>query len=657
MLILNSTKIKMKYKLIYIVSLVLCFNTYVKLQASTPTTAPYYGTAAYPFWGKYVKTPFSAISAATWINTDAVVVGWDWSLPKFVKVPKKSTFSLLRNSGLNQTKLNALTKPTFDCKATVAHWVNWKDLEPTKDNFTFTQLIANINLCYSKGYSSIVRIHSSATDFAPTWVNTVEGAPILPKETGAKMQNYDVRDPRFHARYLKLVEAIGKSGIPHMKEVVGLYVGYASPSLGDEGIGPYPNTLTGNDTVQHVIERLDAWANITTGIRDKVFMGGLSNYGIGKGFGIRRGFVEMYLYQIPNSDIGQLMDANKYLYVDETNPIISKNLFHGEENEEYDEKWATAENDFRYGTSTESFPYRFFTSNLRMLQMRCNEVLNYEQSLNPQMTAWIGQELGRTVDEAPDVWSFLRESYLKSSGGIPVKNFERWLFQRDAPGYTTTSAIQINQSIQMWMVQSGKYYDYIAREGKKIGFNIDKNWTGVKDSVAFKISVMDYNAGTLNLKYSNGTELLTLTKPLLGDSLLKTYTFFVKDYKNGANIGGKFDFTLEAGDDTKSLVVSFVRVVQAGTINQATSIPEIANESTISVFHNKSLNTITVSSKNLIKNVAIFNIQGQKVKWSTAFGNQHFLSCSNLASGVYIIQVTDLQRTIAQKKIIVSSTH
>lgn len=565
-LILEFMKQPMKSIQMFLIYFILFFYASFEIHATqnafTPTTAPYYGTAAYPYWGKYIKTPFSSVQAASWVNTDGVIVGWDWSLPSFVKAPKKSTFSLFRNFGLNATNLNALTKPNFVCKPTVAHWINWKDLEPTKDNFTFTALISNIRLCYSKGYSSIVRIHSSAIDFAPTWLNTQEGAPILPKLAGAKMQNYDVRDPRFHARYLKLVEAIGKSGIPQMKEVVGLYVGYASKSLGDEGIGPYHYTLTGNDTVQHVIERLNAWANITVGVRDKVFMGGPSNYGMGLGFGIRRGFVEMYLYNIPNNDIGQLMDANNYLYVDETNPIISKNLFHGEENEEYDEKWATAANDFRFGTSTESFPYRFFTSNLRMLQMRCNEVLNYEQSLNPPMTAWVGQELGCTVDEAPDVWCFLRESYLKKPL-TPVKNFERWLFQRDALGYETTPAVKIEQAIKMWMVDPEKYYDYIAREGKKIGFKIDKNWQGVKQPLAFKVSLFDHNLGTLNLKYYNGKKTVTLSKSLKGDNLLKTYTFFVSDFKPGGKIGENFDFSLEAGTNTKSIVVSIVRVIQA----------------------------------------------------------------------------------------------
>lgn len=67
--------------------------------------------------------------------------------------------------------------------------------------------------------------------------------------------------PEFHSRYIKFIKALGESGIPQMEEVKGLFLGDASPSNGDEGIGPFPEgNAEGNDTVQHVIKRIDAWA-------------------------------------------------------------------------------------------------------------------------------------------------------------------------------------------------------------------------------------------------------------------------------------------------------------------------------------------------------------------------------------------------------------
>ncbi len=537
----------------------------VPAQSQAISSVPQYtGTEKYPYWGLYQQTPMNEVRAAVWIEQDSVINNWDWSLPSFIPPPQKSTFTLLR-TGITDKRLKKLTSPNFPCKPSVAFWINWKDLEPTEGVFTFQPLISNIKLAHEKGYQSVVRIHSSATIFAPDWVKNLG----IPTEAGKKVTNYAVSHPEFHSRYLKLVNALGKSGIPNMPEVAGLYAGYASNSYGDEGIGPHhgADSAEKNDAEIHVKERLEAWAKITKGVETKVFLGGPSNYGLSLGFGVRRGFVEMYLYHIPDDEIGQKLDENNYLYIDEANPLIAKNLFHGEENEEYGPDWATEKSNFRFGKTTESFPYRYFTANIRLLQMRCNELLNHEQALMPEMLAWVGQELGRALNEAPDVWCFLRESYVNHKdgpkGGRAVKNFERWLYQRDAVGYETTPAVKIEQPIPMWMVPKDKYFDYIAREGKKIGFNVDKKWPALKGKLAVKITVFDKYAGTLNLKYSDGNNLKTISKPLLGDGLLRTYTIFVSDFKPTSSLGNKFDFTLESDSNNKNIVVSFVRVVQA----------------------------------------------------------------------------------------------
>jgi hypothetical protein len=99
-------------------------------------------------------------------------------------------------------------------------------------------------------------------------------------------------------------------------------------------------------------------------------MGGVAQHGLKQGFGIRRGFVEMFLHHIPDPEIGQTVDKQGYLYVDESAEVLQRRLFHGEENEEYDEKWATAATSFRFGQNSDSFTCRYFISNLRTLQMQ-----------------------------------------------------------------------------------------------------------------------------------------------------------------------------------------------------------------------------------------------------------------------------------------------
>jgi hypothetical protein len=515
----------------------------------------------YVYWGKYVKTPIGEIRSAAWATTNTIKNGWDWSLPPFVKPAKKSNLCIARNSGLGIDKINQLPTVNFPSNPVIAHWVNWKLLEPTEGNYNFEPLISNIKLAYSKGYGSIVRIHFSATAFAPDWLVKYNIPLRIEKSKAPKVTNYEVSHPEFHKRYLLFIEALGKSGIPLMNEVKALYLGYASSSFGDEGIGPHPEKFSNaNDTIQHVIERIDAWAKACKGVEDKVIMGGLSDYGTSKGFGIRRGFVEMYLYHIPDAHIGQMLDANGYLYTDESNQIVAKNVFNGEENEEYEEAWATESRGFRFGTNTSSFPYRYFTANLRLLQMRCNDLLNNNFALLPEMLAWVGVSMGKNVSDAPDVWSFLRESYIKENGGSVVKNFERWVYQRDKPGYETKPAIKVQHPIKMWMVKPNMYYDFVAREGKKIGFNIDSKWHGIKDSIAIKISYFDTHAGELFLVYHDQKKLERKALQLFGDGSLKTATFFLDRIKPNT-LPYNYDFIVESSSATDKVTISLARVI------------------------------------------------------------------------------------------------
>jgi hypothetical protein len=523
----------------------------------------------YPYWGLYSKTPISDIRAAKWLAKDNVQAGWDWSLPVFVKPATKANLVMARSASLSREKIEQLPKVNFPCNPVVAHWVNWRDLEPEEGKINFQPLIDNIKLAKEKGYNSIVRIHFSATTFAPDWIKKYN-IPIRKEKSKnpPKVTNYDIRHPEFHKRYLNFVAALGQSGIPKMQEVSGLFLGYASPSFGDEGVGPYPEkNAVANDTVKHVIERIDAWANACKGVEYKVTMGGVSNYGLSKGFGIRRGFVEMYLYHIPSEDIGQNVDKNGYLYVDESNPIVANNVYNGDENEEYDEKWATESRNFRFGPTTVSYPYRYFTSSLRLLQMRCNDLLVNDFSLLPEMLPWVGVEMGKNVKDAADTWCFLRESYIKENNIGAVKNFERWLYQRDMPGFETKPAIKIEQAIKMWMVQPEHYYDFIAREGKKIGFDIDDNWTGRKQSLAIKVSYFDNYKGELNILFKSGKKLQKKTVKLEGNQMLKTATFFLPSLQENGMIN-KFDFVLEAGKNTENIVVSFVRVIQTNELHK-----------------------------------------------------------------------------------------
>lgn len=564
-----------------IIILLLVFIFPVIKASDNPNVLP---ESVYPYWPSYQYLgieDLDTIHAQKWINEDNVRMGWDWSFPDFVDPSPRSLVGLQRN--LNVLKEFKPLNLQFKSNSIGILWVKWRDIEPTPGNFDFSPIINRINQANSVGSDIILRIlchsKSRAGDInkgeAPLWLEEL-GVNLLPQEDPKHNLNFDPSHPEFHRHYLMLVNELAKTNIPKM--VKAAYVGYASHSFGDEGIGPYPETSSeANDTVKHVRERLDAWENAFKGMEYKVFMGSAVDYGFKKGFGVRRGFVEMYLYRIPDRDLGQYIDDNGYLCVDENAPVLNYHCFNGDVNEEYEEAWATDARSFRFGNTTNSYPYRYFTSNLRALQMRCTYI-HTTGHLIPEMLPFISQELGRTVEDAPDTWCFLRTSYLKASNysnndfrerliseeeqaeGIETKNFERWLYQRDAPGYETKPTVKIQHAIKMWMVQENKYYDYIARSGKKMGFDVDDRWAGINDSIAVKVTYFDYHSGTLNLKYDNGMSTITKSHTLEGDSALKTVTFFVdRMYSNAME--HSFDFVLEGGENTDSIVVSFVRVI------------------------------------------------------------------------------------------------
>lgn len=525
-----------------------CLSVYLlAVFAVSASAAP---PEAYPYWPKYQKVPLTEICPQVWRTTDDVIDGWDWSLPPEVRPAPNGLLALQRTGNIKRPLDQYIEPLDLPVNPAIALWIKWRDLEPVEGQFEFDLLKDRIKEADALGYSVVLRLLCSATTMAPDWMGE-KGIPIRTEIKKSKVTNHEVSHPEFHKRYIRLIDALGKSGIPQEKGLKGAYVGYASPSYGDEGIGPHGEDP---DSCPHVIERLDAWARAFQGMENKVFMGGISKYGVEKGFGIRRGFVEMFLYHIPDEGIGQTLDEDGYLWMDESAELLRNNPFHGEENEEYEEWWATARSNFRFGTSTDSFSYRYFTSNLRVLQMRCNYVLTNPFSLMPEQLVWVAQNLGRTVEDTPDIWCALRESQVRRVG--PVKNFERWLYQRDSEGFETEPVVRIEHPIKMWMVPKDKTHDYVARSGRRIGLAVDDRWCGGEPTdVAIKVSYFDVGKGKVEM--SVGTQRRTFERT--GSGRLKTATFFIDQAVLSAQ-GMEYDIILQSkGSDA---VISFVRIVR-----------------------------------------------------------------------------------------------
>ena len=545
----------------FMLSLTLLFSAFTHAQVG-------YKQLPYdPLWlkhfGQYEKTPFSKAKLQPWLNSNHVIDGWDFSYPENIQVSPHSKICIARSSTLeNDKKIKLLAdRSSIAMKGNfvVSHWFRWKSVEKVEGVYDFSGLKRNIAAASAKGYKSVVRMHTAATDFAPQWLAAYKPSlmPKHPKKTKQKI-NYDPGDAKFHSRYLKLVNALGASGITQSDDVVGLYVGYASPSNGDEGIAPHQGKDKGKDpdSFKHVRERLDAWAKITKGVEHKVYMGGVSNYGFAKGFGTRRGFVEMFYYHIPSSEAGQMVTPDGYLAVDEDFSLIKNNAFYGEENEEYEESWTK-----RFG-HLHSFTFRYFMSSIRNLQMRTNYLLHNEFTLNAPLTAWTAVNMGKDVNHTNEAWAFLNEADLKQgkSKSKSVKNMERWLYQRDDDQIKTQPAFKVQHPIAMWTMAKDKHFSYLAKTADKIGFAIDDRFIAPGKTikrVMIKVSYLDSKVSELAISNgkTNGNKTWQHIKTV-GDNKIKTVSFILENVTfNGKNMLN--DFYIESD----KLPISLVRII------------------------------------------------------------------------------------------------
>ena len=169
------------------------------------------------------------------------------------------------------------------------------------------------------------------------------------------------------------------------------------------------------------------------------------------GIGQRSGFVETYLIHATNPHLGQRVTEHRYLVVDERNPWIQGGRLFGDENEEY--LWRERLHGLP-GTS----PYRFHNSMLRFLQMRRNYLYTHSETPDPELLHYVLLTMGKGIDGTPDAWCALRESHLSQFHVYgtegPMKNLERWLHQRDRPGFETVAVEPMPNPVRnLWLAE------------------------------------------------------------------------------------------------------------------------------------------------------------------------------------------------------------
>ncbi|MCG3147125.1 MAG: hypothetical protein PCFJNLEI_00562 [Verrucomicrobiae bacterium] len=527
---------------------------------------------------------YSQIAPQPWRDHDDVIEGFDWSLPDTAPSPK----AMFRARGQDPKMYPVPLLGNI--------MVSWRELEPEEGRYDFGVIAKKIEQRAAEGYRRF-ELHLLASIWAMEFVDS-EGKIIPPEKLNEKQQgqrsraptapawlaqyniptksavglvgegcqitNFDIFHPAYHSRYLKLIRALGETGIPQRPDLLAAYVHIASFTRGEEGEGDPPGQPHHKETV----ERLQAWADAFKGNCGKLmFLGNnpdLLRIAYSLGMGQRNGYVERYLLHTHNPALGQTIDTNGYLVVDESLPPIAENRVFGDENEEYDahsEGWVA-----RFGPR-ESWPHRYREATFRQLQMRRNYVWEPVKSNDPYLTYYLACSLGRTIADTADAWCYLRESYVHENNVrkgkvVPVKNFERWLLQRDSAGYETEPAHKIiypptvEGFIRTTYVK-GYNYDYVARKGKRFGFALDDRFLPKPAPVAIKVTY--YDEQPWKLVYPTATGPAARSVPCRGDGALRTATFFLADAVFAAR---KLDYDFEIQATSEPATIRFVRVIK-----------------------------------------------------------------------------------------------
>jgi hypothetical protein len=517
------------------------------------------------------KLNIDSVEPTPWRTQDDTIDGWDWSLPPAVKP--------IPYSGVKYPNESKITIPG---NRLYFFRTSWKELEPEEGVYKFDDLRKRIEDVPSGFagldfhlYASVYEVKPTAAEdlerTGPAWLVDQHHVGLIEEKSKTNVAkpfqviNFNIYDPKYHERYLKFLKALGESGIPQMKQIMNVYVHGLSSSRGEET----DETVNKPENLTIWKERLAATAQAFKGVEYKLEWVGSENESIMKyvyelGMGQRSGFVEMYMLHCNNPLLGQIVDKEGYLTVDESLPPIAEGRAFGDENEEYTSFFIP-----RFGP-VETWSHRYRESMLRVLEMRRNFMWTNINALIPDLSllGYVSLELGRKVENTPDVWCYLRESYVQKQNGYtgPVKNYERWLYQRDRENSSTIPAVKVDQMASMRGPPPGKKYDFIAHKtdiasgNSKIGFAMDDRFLqGGPFQVAVKITYQDIGKGKWSLVYKtkDGENSKNLTCE--DSKKAKTATFFLDDaYFPAEKMDDDFEIRADEGDAT----ISFVRVIK-----------------------------------------------------------------------------------------------
>ena len=530
----------------------------------------------------------------------SVVQGEDYSLPPWVRPEAYAGYVGNRD----------LPRPVGGLNV-VNWWLSWADLEPEPGVYAWDVVEQKLAAAAAGGYQLNMHLESITWGGGsePLGIVVPQSAPpwILDEFslTEADLINlgweFDILvipgwRPDIAAAFNDLVRAFGARGYADSPQLAAAYIHAVSPSRGEEfwmtqaaldrlershGFTPqvlddwitsrfaaYADAFAGQTHKLVWVGKQGAWRYLSSGRYADLALR-LVHDAWDLGAGNRSSAIEYFNEWLNEPALGQSVDDQGYLHTDESLPPFNSVRYFGDENEEYGDAWT-----WRYG-SRAGEPVRYRLSMLRALQMRMRFLWTGEaaEAINPPLSTYAALSFGKTVTTSPDAWAYLREtpSTTYETPAAVIRNFERWLVQRDVPGGMTVPAQRTFREFNAGgnhLGQPDTWYDDLARRtdtangSPHIGFDLDNRFR-VQGAVQIKVEILDDSTAYWHLEYMGTDHAPAATREFhnTGDGKVKTVTFTVTDaaFLDGLEHGMDFRITCDGPGD---VTVRWVRLVR-----------------------------------------------------------------------------------------------
>ncbi len=532
-----------------------------------------------------------ACSAVTPIEA-TLASGWDWSLP--------ASAGPATNSGLFSESLD----PAFNVNLR-SFDVTWRQLEPTQGSFATTATGGAQGMSFPSFDDQLaapgdfwMRLWTSGVDWAPTWVPaacsvTAAGTdydgqdhlPIWdPCVWDAILDVYrevflvnDLRsDPRLRFVYVPgaftwcefdfdiVTAAVDAGTLTHaefdawfasaMQDLVDLFNGENADPADNFA---YKLVFTGEDYPFGP----DSWGPL-----DDLY----ALDAVESGMGIRTGITELFNFHLNHvPSYGSTVATDGHIVTDSAWQLFDGQRIIATENECYTD----------CGFTTTEVEYAVVMSNLKALQLRVNWL--YVQPGDSYMAEYADhwdftrRSLGHDATTTPDAWVALREfedRYWLFDDAHDwtnrpwIKNYERWLVQRDvAPDGMSQLGTTVHSEILE--ADNGTAYEgrrtNVAAGQTGLYFDLDADFLdGGPHTVEVKVTYLDAGTGSWALEYSSNSGVRTTADVVETDSAeWLTATFAIPDLHATAAFSGQ-DFVIRA-TGAEDVEAWFVRVIRA----------------------------------------------------------------------------------------------